>query len=147
MSTATTLRVYRTDPSSIDRREQHHRATFSACHLPSNAVLVTVEGEVDAANGRSLASYVERQVVGSARLLLDLNPVSFFGTAGFGALHSINVICCRYGVSWVLMMGPPVRRILDICDPDGTLPIAKGSVVEGLHAGACDRELLVGGNH
>jgi anti-anti-sigma factor len=142
-----TCRVFRTDPRSLDEREEHHRARFGAFHhLQSATTLVTVEGEVDATNGRSLAVYVERQLAGSARLTLDLTQVDFFGTAGFAALHNINVICCRYGVEWMLMVQPQVRRLLEICDPGGTLPVVP-STVENAHAGAGDRELLVGGNH
>ena len=56
-----TCRVLRPDPRSLDRREEHHRAIFSACHLSDTTVLVTVRGEVDATNSRALAGYVERQ--------------------------------------------------------------------------------------
>ena len=79
------------------------RAIFSACHLSDTTVLVTVRGEVDATNSRALAGYVERQVAGTSRLVLDLTVIDFFGTAGFAALHNVNVICARYGVSWELV--------------------------------------------
>mgnify|MGYP003694446271 CR=1 FL=1 len=105
-----------------DRREEHHRAIFSACHLSDTTVLVTVRGEVDATNSRALAGYVERQVAGTSRLVLDLTVIDFFGTAGFAALHNVNVICARYGVSWELVVGSPLRRFLKICDPDNLLP-------------------------
>ena len=146
MSAIGTCRVLRPDPRSIDRREQHHRAIFSACHLSGTTVLVTVRGEVDATNGRALAGYVERQVAGSTRLVLDLAAIDFFGTAGFAALHNVNVICARYGVSWVLVVGPQVRRFLRICDPDNVLPL-EDSAVDHVDAGPRDRELLVGGDH
>src|SRR3954451_23788640 len=67
-----TCRVIRPDPRSLDRREQHNRAIFAACHLSETTVLVSVRGEVDATNSRELAGYVERQIAGSARLVLDL---------------------------------------------------------------------------
>lgn len=143
-----TCRVFRTDPRSLDEREQHHRARFGAFHhLQSATTLITVEGEIDATNGRSLATYVERQLAGSARIMLDLTHVGFFGTAGFAALHNINVICCRSGIEWTLLAEQRVRRLLDICDPDGTLPLAELSVGENARAGAGDRKLLIGGNH
>ena len=85
--------------------------------LSDATVLVTVRGEVDATNSRSLAGYIERQIAGSTCLVLDLTVVEFFGTAGFAALHNINVICARYGVSWQLVAGPQLRRFLRICDP------------------------------
>jgi anti-anti-sigma factor len=118
-----TCRVLRPDPESLDRREQHHRAIFSARHVSDTTVFVTVTGEVDATNSRSLASYVERQIAGSTHLVLDLTVIDFFGTAGFAALHNINVICARYGVSWVVAVGPQARRLIQICDPDKLLPL------------------------
>ncbi|HEX2285122.1 MAG TPA: STAS domain-containing protein, partial [Mycobacterium sp.] len=126
-------------------REKHHRATFSACHLPPSTILVTVEGDIDATNGRSLAVYIERHVVDSTRLVLDLKPVDFFGTAGFAALLNVNVVCSRYGVDWAILVGPQVHRLLRICDPEFTLPLADPqSGVEDLYASPGDRKLLVG---
>ena len=146
MSAIGTCRVLRPDPRTLDRREEHHRGIFSACHLADATVLVTVRGEVDATNSRSLAGYIERQIAGSTRLVLDLTVIDFFGTAGFAALHNVNVTCARYGVSWQLVAGPQLRRFLRICDPDNLLPL-KDSAVDHLSAGPRDRELLVGGNH
>ena len=123
MSAIGTCRVLRPDPRSLDRREQHHRAIFTACHLSNTTVLVTVRGEVDATNSRALAGYVERQIVGPGRLVLDLSTIEFFGTAGFAALHNVNVVCARYGVKWVLVVGPQLRRFLKVCDPDHLLPV------------------------
>jgi anti-anti-sigma factor len=148
MSDPGTLRVFRADPRSLDQHEVHQRARFSACHLPRSTVLVTIEGDVDATNHRGLAGYVERQIAGSAHLILDLRMVDFFGTAGFAALHNVNVICSRYGTGWVLKAGRQMRRFLMICDPDGTLPLEESqSVLDDLDAGAGDRKFLVGGNH
>jgi anti-anti-sigma factor len=141
-----TCRVLRPDPQSLDRPEEHHRAIFSARHLSDTSVLVTVTGEVDATNSRALAGYIERQMAGSTRLVLDLTAIEFFGTVGFAALHSLNVICARYGVTWVLIVGPRLRRFLGICDPENLLPL-EDSAVDHLDTGPRDRELLVGGNH
>jgi anti-anti-sigma factor len=141
-----TCRVLRPDPRSLDRREQHHRAVFTACHLSDTTVLVTVTGEVDATNNRALAGYVERQIAGSTRLVLDLTVIDFLGTTGFAALHNVNVICARHGVSWALVVGPPLRRFLKICDPDNLLPM-EDSAVDHLGARPRDRELLVRGDH
>jgi anti-anti-sigma factor len=146
LSAIGTCRVLRADPRTLDRREEHHRGIFSACHLSDATVLVTVRGEVDATNSRSLAGYVERQLAGSTRLVLDLTVIEFFGTAGFAALHNINVICARNGVSWAMVVGPQLRRFLRVCDPDGLLPIGESAVGQ-LDTRPGDRELLVGGNH
>ena len=140
-----TSRVFRSDPRTLDLREKHGRSIFSACHQPSATVVVTVEGEVDATNNRALARYVESQVAGSTRLELDLRLVDFFGTAGFAALHNVDVICSRYQVSWTLRAGRQLRRLLGLCDPDGSLPLEEPqSVLDDLHASARNREFLVG---
>ncbi|MGE2689233.1 STAS domain-containing protein [Mycolicibacterium pulveris] len=136
-----TLRVFRPNPEALDRREHHHRAQFSAEHRGSD-VVVTVEGEVDATNSRAMATYVEAQLVGASHLVMDLRLVDFFGTAGFAALHNINVICIRNGVTWQLRCGRQVRRLLAICNPDATLPLEKPqSVLDDL---AAPRALVAG---
>jgi anti-anti-sigma factor len=146
LSAIGTCRVLRPDPRTLDRREEHSRGIFSARHLSDATVLITVGGEVDATNSRSLAGYIERQIAGSTRLVLDLKEIEFFGTAGFAALHNINVTCARYGVSWVLIVGPQLRRFLRIYDPDNLLPL-EDSAVDHLDTRPGDRELLVGGYH
>lgn len=111
-------------------------------------MVVTVEGEIDATNARALATYIEGRVPGAKRLLLDLRLVDFFSTAGFAALHNVNVICSRYGLKWQLRCGRQVRRLLAICDPHGTLPLEEPqSVLDELCAGPGDRKLLISGNH
>jgi anti-anti-sigma regulatory factor len=80
------------------------------------------------------------------RMVLDLTVIDFIGTAGFAALHNVNAICTRYGVSWALVVGPQLRRFLRICDPDDLLPL-EDSAVDHLDAGPRDRELLVRGDH
>jgi len=123
MSDISTSRVFRGEPESLDRQEVHHCARFAATHLPDGTVLVTVQGEVDATNGRSLAHYIERQAAGCARLVLDLRLVDFFGTAAFAALHNVNVMCSRHGIVWLMRAGRQVRRLLAVCDPDNVLPL------------------------
>jgi anti-anti-sigma factor len=143
-----TGRVFRINPTAHDLREESGRAVFSACHRPSSTLLVTVEGDVDATNSHALARYVERRIGGSERLVLDLRLVDFFGTAGFAALHNVNVVCCRYEVSWVLRAGRQLRRLLATCDPDGSLPLEESqSVLDDVKARPRDRQFLVGRNN
>lgn len=148
MSAIGTSRVFRPDPRSFDRCERHHRGNFSASHLHGSTVVISVKGEIDATNNRALATYVEGRVAGARHLLLDLRLVDFFGTAGFAALHNINVICSRYGLSWQLRCGRQIRRLLAICDPDATLPLEEPqSVLDDPGAGSGDGKLFIGGNH
>ncbi|MCV7302810.1 STAS domain-containing protein [Mycobacterium barrassiae] len=123
--TISTSRVFRPDPESVGKREVHHRATFTAHSDAPSTVTVTVEGEVDASNSRELAGYVQRHIAGTTHLIVDLRLVDFLGTAGFAALHNINVICCGADSTWVLQAGRRVRRLLEICDPEGVLPLER----------------------
>ncbi|BBX66926.1 STAS domain-containing protein [Mycolicibacterium psychrotolerans] len=141
-----TQRVFRPDPTSFELREEHHRATFSACELPPHTVLVTIHGEIDATNAPALARYIEKRLGGSRRLILDLQTVEFFAASGFAALTNIDVVCTRAGVRWSLLAGSHVRRLLRICDPKRELPVA-AAAAKYTRTRPSDRKLLVGGNH
>jgi anti-anti-sigma factor len=148
MSATGTCRIYRPDPRSLDLQEEHNGARFSAGQQPPSTLLITVDGDVDASNSRNLARFVERHIAGSTRLVLDLRLVDFFGTAGFAALHNVNVICSQNSRSWVLRAGRQIHRLLSICDPDGTLPLEESqSVLHDLNTGTSDRKFLIGGNN
>lgn len=123
--TISTSRVFRPDPESIGKRETHHRGVFTAHRDGPSTVVIVVEGEIDASNSREFAGYVQRHVAGCAHVVVDLRLVDFVGTAGFAALHNIDVICCGSDATWVLQAGKQVRRLLAICDPDGALPLEK----------------------
>jgi anti-anti-sigma factor len=101
-----------------------HTARFTADWGPSGPV-ITAHGELDASNATQLADYVQRCATHSRSLILDLSGVEFFGTAGFSALHTINVRCAGADVHWAVVPSQAVSRLLRICDPDNALPIAK----------------------
>ena len=42
-------------------------------------------------------------VMKTERLVLDLSGVEFLGTAGFSALHTVNVRCAGENVDWALV--------------------------------------------
>jgi anti-anti-sigma factor len=100
-----------------------HTAHFATRWLQPSTVIVTAHGELDAANTQQFVDYAVRQASHIARLVLDLSGVKFFGTAGFSALHAVNVRCAAAGVDWALVPSPMVTRLLRICDPDSALPI------------------------
>src|SRR6201987_800083 len=97
------------------------KAQFGARWSASGTV-VTVHGELDAANADQLAAYVERSVNRSKRVILDLRGLEFIGTAGFSALHRINVVCSATQVSWALVASGAVSRLLRVCYPAGPRP-------------------------
>ncbi len=60
------------------------------------------------------------------RLVLDLSGVEFFGTAGFSAMHTLNVRCAGESIEWASVPSAAVIRLLRVCDPDSTLPFFDG---------------------
>jgi anti-anti-sigma factor len=108
-------------------------AQFSA-RSSRGGTVITVDGELDAANADQLAAYVQRSIMRSKRVILDLRGLEFIGTAGFSALHRINVACSRTQVRWAMVSSPAVARLLRVCDPDGTLPVTNPRVEPLLRA-------------
>jgi anti-anti-sigma factor len=102
--------------------QQCRTAQFSSIWSVSGTV-ITVDGELDAANSDQLAVYVQRNARRAERVILDLRELDFIGTAGFSALHRINVVCSAADVTWAMVPSPAVQRLLRVCDPDGTLPV------------------------
>ncbi|OJZ72965.1 sulfate transporter [Mycobacterium paraffinicum] len=102
---------------------QHSRAAQFTARWDPSGTLITVDGELDAANADQLAAYVANAIARSRRVILDLRGLKFIGTAGFSALHRINVVCSGAQADWAMAPSPVVARLLRICDPDGTLPV------------------------
>jgi anti-anti-sigma factor len=93
-------------------------------YVTPKRVLVTAAGDIDATNRQALGRFGERHIRVSQELILDLSDVDFFGSQGFTALHYISVRCAGRDMDWMLVCNRSVRRILQICDPDGELPMA-----------------------
>jgi anti-anti-sigma factor len=90
----------------------------------STVVRIRASGDIDASNSAEMLDYVLRRGANCRSLVLDLSDVTFFGTAGFSALQTIDVRSSRASVSWTLVAGPAVSRVLSICDPQRELPRA-----------------------
>jgi anti-anti-sigma factor len=103
-------------------RHKCRTAEFTARWGPSGAV-ITVGGELDAANADQLGDYVQACLTHSRQLIVDMLDVEFIGTAGFSTLHRINVMCSGADAQWAMVPGAALSRLLRICDPDATLPV------------------------
>jgi anti-anti-sigma factor len=101
---------------------ENHSARFSA-EWDVARVVITAQGELDATNAAQLADYFDLCIAHSTPLILDLSSLKFFGTAGFAALHLINVKCAGANLRWAVVPSKGVTRLLRICDPDHTLPL------------------------
>ncbi|OBB01791.1 anti-anti-sigma factor [Mycobacteriaceae bacterium 1482268.1] len=107
----------------VDRGDGHI-AQFATRWLQPSVAVITADGDLDACNAQEFVDYALRNADDTERLALDLTGVEFFGTAGFSALHTLNVRCAGAGVEWVLVPSSAVSRLMRICDPDSALPIA-----------------------
>ena len=59
--------------------------------MEEDRVVITADGELDASNATQFADYFDLCIADSTPLVVDLSGLEFFGTAGFSALHLINV--------------------------------------------------------
>jgi anti-anti-sigma factor len=130
-----------TTPRPVDRTESS-TATFTTRRLEPSVTVITARGDLDASNSQDFVDYALRDADGTERLALDLTGLEFFGTAGFSALHTLNVRCASTGVEWVLVPSNAVSRVMKICDPDSTLPVAATMPAGLAHLRADQRRLL-----
>ncbi|HXS85645.1 MAG TPA: STAS domain-containing protein [Mycobacterium sp.] len=101
---------------------ENHSARFSA-RWEEDRVVITADGELDASNATQFADYFDLCITDSTPLVVDLSGLEFFGTAGFSALHLINVRCAGANLRWAVVPSKAVSRLLRICDPDHALPL------------------------
>ena len=100
-----------------------HSAHFATRWLQPNLAVITAHGELDAANAQEFVDYALRHAGLMSGLVLDLSGIDFFGTAGFSALHTLNVRSVGENIEWAMVPSESVNRLMRICDPDSTLPI------------------------
>lgn len=97
--------------------------TITSRRPAAGVSVVTVAGEIDAANADEFIAAVSRQLEPAGQLVVDMTDVNFFGTAAFSALHRIGMQCALLDEArWAIVPGARVLRVLRICDPDGELP-------------------------
>jgi anti-anti-sigma factor len=93
--------------------------------------LSAVDGEIDASNIDSFEEALLAVVEAGDRLVLDLSAVEFFGTAGIWTLMTVHQRFRKAGVPWAIVIGPAVRRVIEIAGGSDMLPVT-GSVAEGV---------------
>ena len=130
---STPIHTSSASPEALIEPADCHTAHFATRWLHPSMAIITAHGELDAANAQAFVDYALRHAPETERLVLDLSGVQFFGTAGFSALHSVNVRCAGEQIEWAMVPSSAVTRLLQICDPDSALPIC-GSVDTALSA-------------
>ena len=98
-------------------------ARFEMAFPQGATAVVVARGELDATNGAAFVDYALSQADTTDRLIIDLSGLTFFATAGFTALHTLNVRCVGEDIRWALVPSAAVNRLLRVCDPDATLPV------------------------
>lgn len=96
--------------------------------LGSTTVLCAVTGDIDAASAPVLLDRIQALLTGYHQMVLDLSDLRFFGTAGYTLLHRLEVFATRSSRDWVVVGGPEVQRLLRVCDPEHTFPVASNIV-------------------
>ena len=76
------------------------------------ASMITAHGELDASNATSSPITSRAASPIPASVIVDLSSLEFFGTAGFSALHLINVRCAAADLRWAVLPGKAVSRLL-----------------------------------
>lgn len=93
-------------------------------HQGRTGRLLSVAGKLAAANADQLLDHVHRAMC-CEWLVLDLTAVEFIDVASMNALHTINARCAHFDVSWSLVAGRTVSRLLSKCDRAGALPVSE----------------------
>jgi anti-anti-sigma factor len=99
----------------------------------AEAAVAVIAGEVDATNAGTLLDYVLRKAVLCRGLVLDLTAVTFFSSAGYTSLRTLDTRCATAGIKWTVVPSREVRRVIAICDVPQQLPIS-GTLARALLA-------------
>lgn len=86
--------------------------------------VLTLTGEVDAAEAQELAAVVQPVVTRRGPGILDLSGVAFLSVAGFRALRAWSYQARETGANWVMVAGPAVHPYLPTVQPDELMPVA-----------------------
>src|SRR5699024_9637523 len=111
----------RTDPPILPGSWESHTARATTRWGRSGAV-ISVHGELDAANVGELAEHVQNCAKQCSWLVLDLHDLEFMGTAGFAVLQTIDSRCRSADIYWSMVPGDAMSRLLHLCDPQRALP-------------------------
>lgn len=100
-------------------------------HCRHVATVVTISGQIDAANAELVAVAVKRFILPDKPVVLDLSGVSSFAPQAIRFLTAFDDMCQAVGVGWALVAGDAVSRRL-ARSKDVQLPVTS-SVAKALH--------------
>jgi anti-anti-sigma factor len=124
--------------NDIDHASEESGTTFFGCRgarlrAKTDTVLtvISISGEIDAANADELSHRVGELASERAALIVDLAGVDFIALDGLHALFALNMQCARTGTTFALIASQAVNLLLRVGDHDKLLP-AVGSATEAL---------------
>lgn len=89
----------------------------------SRETTVSVRGEVDTTNAKEFATTVCDAAAAGGHVTVDLTELDFMAIDGVAALHAINAQLLRTVTAWSVVPGAAVSRVLELCDPEGLIPV------------------------
>jgi anti-sigma B factor antagonist len=104
-------------------------------HNEGGAVVVRAAGEVDLGTAHTLIKYLTsaaEEVTPPAPVVADLREIQFFGSQGLAALVTAQQQCQQHHTALRLLVGPTVRRTLDITGMVDVLTICP-TLTDALH--------------
>ncbi|MGF2944330.1 STAS domain-containing protein [Mycobacterium sp.] len=101
-------------------------------HGRHQTTVVTISGEVDAADSDRVREFASRPILVGNPLILDLSGVKFFAARAILTLIALDDACRVTAVPWAIVPSPTVNRVLRLTDCATSLPTAS-SVPEALH--------------
>jgi anti-anti-sigma factor len=115
---------HRLSPSPSESLGDHiPRVRMHARRCPQARVL-TISGDVDAANGERVQDFVTRYVLSGEALILDLSGIVFFGARGISVLTAVRDATRTADAPWALVPSRVVSRVLRLTACDTELPSA-----------------------
>ena len=90
---------------------------------PGGRHRVTVGGELDLASAPRLREALRASADAAREVLLDLSAVTFIDSSGLSLLVAVDAESRADGFGFGLVAGPVVRRLVELCDLQDTLPL------------------------
>ena len=78
--------------------------------------VITVTGDIDATNTRTLLDYTLGKLLLCRRMILDLSGVEFFAADGYWTLKTLESRCVLADTEFTLTPGARVGRTLEVCE-------------------------------
>jgi anti-anti-sigma factor len=94
-------------------------------HCRHLATVVTIQGEIRAANVNRINEYIRQCTRVKNPLVLDLNGVNSFAPVGISVLYFLDDDCRAAGVEWALIASPAVMEVLRDYEDETVFPITR----------------------